>query len=305
MMILLCDETSAGLRLDVFLSEQADLTRSAAQKLIENGDVSVSGKTANKNYKVKTDDEISVSLPEVKELAAKPENIPLDIVFEDDSVILVNKAQGMVVHPAAGHDGGTLVNALLYHAKGRLSAINGVIRPGIVHRIDKDTSGILVIAKTNAAHLSLAEQIKEHSVSREYFCLVHGKMKEESFTVDKPIGRHPKDRKKMAVVQKDGRNAITHVTVLRQYDTCALLKCRLETGRTPQIRVHLSSLGHPVVGDPVYGVKNDKFTKKYCLEGQLLHAALLGFIHPDSGEYVEFSTPVPPHFQKILDDLEQ
>ncbi|MBQ9915380.1 MAG: RluA family pseudouridine synthase, partial [Clostridia bacterium] len=264
-----------------------------------------SGKTANKNYKVKTDDEISVSLPEVKELAAKPENIPLDIVFEDDSVILVNKAQGMVVHPAAGHDGGTLVNALLYHAKGRLSAINGVIRPGIVHRIDKDTSGILVIAKTNAAHLSLAEQIKEHSVSREYFCLVHGKMKEESFTVDKPIGRHPKDRKKMAVVQKDGRNAITHVTVLRQYDTCALLKCRLETGRTHQIRVHLSSLGHPVVGDPVYGVKNDKFTKKYCLEGQLLHAALLGFIHPDSGEYVEFSTPVPPHFQKILDDLEQ
>ncbi len=304
-MIFLCDETSAGLRLDVFLSEQAGLTRSAAQKLIENGDVEVSGKTANKNYKVKTDDEISVTLPEVKELAAQPENIPIEIVYEDEAVILVNKPQGMVVHPAAGHDGGTLVNALLHHAKGRLSAINGVIRPGIVHRIDKDTSGILVIAKTNPAHLSLAEQIKEHSVSREYFCLVHGKMKEESFTVDKPIGRHPKDRKKMAVVQKDGRNAVTHVTVLKQYDSCALLKCRLETGRTHQIRVHLSSLGHPVVGDPVYGVKNDKFTKKYCLEGQLLHAALLGFIHPDSGEYMEFSTPIPPHFQKVLDDLEK
>ncbi len=304
-MNFLCDETSAGLRLDVFLSEEADLTRSAAQKLIESGDVLVSGKPVSKNYKLKKGDTILLTLPEAKELTAQPENIPVEIVYEDDAVILVNKAQGMVVHPAAGHDGGTLVNALLYHAKGRLSAINGVIRPGIVHRIDKDTSGILVIAKTNNAHLSLAEQIKEHSVSREYFCLAHGKFKEEQFTVDKPIGRHPKDRKKMAIVKEGGRHAITHITVLKQLDDCALLKCRLETGRTHQIRVHLSSLGHPVVGDPVYGVKSDRFVKKYKLEGQLLHAALLGFIHPETEEYMEFSAPIPAHFQRVLDDLEK
>ncbi len=304
-MNIFCDETSAGLRLDVFLSEQAGLTRSAAQKLIERGDALVSGKLSSKNYKLKFGDEITLTLPEAKELAAQPEDIPLEIVFEDDELILVNKAQGMVVHPAAGHDGGTLVNALLHHCKGRLSAINGVIRPGIVHRIDKDTSGILVIAKTNKAHLSLAEQIKEHSVSREYFCLAHGKFKEESFIVDKPIGRHPKDRKKMAIVKEGGRNAVTHVTVLKQFDDSALLRCRLETGRTHQIRVHLSSLGHPVVGDPVYGVKSDRFVKKYKLNGQLLHAALLGFIHPETKEYMEFSVPLPEHFQRVLEDLEQ
>ncbi len=303
-MNFVCDEASSGLRLDVFLSEQADLTRSAAQKLIDNGDVLVSGKAATKNYKVRPGDTISATLHEAKELEAQPENLPVEIVYEDDSVIIVNKAQGMVVHPAAGHDGGTLVNALLYHAKGRLSAINGVIRPGIVHRIDKDTSGILAVAKTNDAHLSLAEQIKEHSVSREYFCLAYGNFKESTFTVNRPIGRHPKDRKKMAIVSSGGREAVTHVTVLRQYDGCALLKCRLETGRTHQIRVHLSSLGHPVVGDPVYGVKTDKIAKKNALAGQLLHAALLGFVHPKTGEYVEFSAPLPEHFQKVLDSLE-
>jgi len=303
-MNFVCDETSAGIRLDVFLSEQAELTRSAAQKLIENGDVTVSGEQVNKNYKLRLRDEIAVVLPEAKELTAQPENIPVEIVYEDESLLVVNKEQGMVVHPAAGHDGGTLVNALLYHAKGRLSAINGVIRPGIVHRIDKDTSGILVVAKTNQAHLSLAEQIKEHSVSREYFCIAHGTFKEDSFTVDKPIGRHPKDRKKMAVVQSGGRNAVTHVTVVRQFSRCALLRCRLETGRTHQIRVHLSSLGHPVAGDPVYGVKNDPLTKKYALTGQLLHAALLGFLHPETKEYVEFSAPLPKHFQQVVDDLE-
>ncbi len=303
-MQFLCEETFAGSRLDVFLSEQADLTRSAAQKLIENGDVTVCGKQVNKNYKLRLRDEVDVVLPEAKELEAVPEDIPVEIVYEDDAVIVVNKSQGMVVHPAAGHDGGTLVNALLHHAKGRLSAINGVIRPGIVHRIDKDTSGILVVAKTNEAHLSLAAQIKEHSVNREYFCIAHGTFKEESFTVDKPIDRHPKERKKMAVVTSGGRRAVTHVTVVRQFSRCALLRCRLETGRTHQIRVHLQSLGHPVAGDPVYGVKNDFLTKKYALTGQLLHAALLGFIHPETGEYVEFCAPLPEHFQKVLDELE-
>ena len=303
-MNFLCDETFAGSRLDVFLSEHAELTRSAVQKLIENGDVTVCGRQVNKNYKLKLRDEIEVILPEVKELEAQPEDIPVEIVYEDDSVIVVNKAQGMVVHPAAGHEGGTLVNALLHHAKGRLSAINGVIRPGIVHRIDKDTSGILVVAKTNEAHLSLAEQIKEHSVSREYFCIAHGTFKEDAFTVDKAIDRHPKDRKKMATVTSGGRRAVTHVTVERQFRRCALLRCRLETGRTHQIRVHLASLGHPVAGDPVYGVKNDFLTKKYALTGQLLHAALLGFNHPETGEYVEFHSPLPEHFQKVLDGLE-
>ena len=302
-MQFLCDEASAGIRLDVFLSEQGGLTRSAAQRLIENGDVTVCGKAVAKNYKLCCQDEIDMVLPEAKDPEAKPENIPVEIVYEDDSLIVVNKPQGMVVHPASGHDGGTLVNALLYHASGRLSAINGVVRPGIVHRIDKDTSGILVVAKTNEAHLSLAEQIKEHSVSRTYYCLVHGKMKEESFTVGKPIGRHPKDRKKMAVVTKGGRHAVTHVSVVTQFETCALLKCQLETGRTHQIRVHLSTLGHPVVGDPVYGVKNDKMTKKYALKGQLLHAASLGFQHPESGQFVEFSAPLPDYFENVLNQL--
>jgi len=298
-----CDEASAGTRLDVFLTQEADLTRSAAQKLIESGDVEIAGGTATKNYKLRPGDTVLVTLPEPQGLAAAPENIPVEIVHEDDAVIVVNKAQGMVVHPAAGHEGGTLVNALLYHAGGRLSAINGVVRPGIVHRIDKDTSGILVVAKTNEAHLSLAEQIKEHSVTRCYFALACGKFPETEFTVDKPIGRHPKDRKKMAIVEKGGRHAVTHFTVLRQYAGCALLCCRLETGRTHQIRVHLASMGRPVVGDPLYGVKNDTLAKKYALTGQLLHAALLGFIHPETQAYKEFSAPLPPHFTKVLQGL--
>lgn len=299
-----CDETSAGTRLDVFLSEQADVTRSAAQKLIESGDVTVSGKTASKNYKLKKGDEIVFMLPGPVDLEAVPENIPLDIVFEDSELIIVNKPQGMVVHPAAGHGTGTLVNALLYHAQGRLSAINGVIRPGIVHRIDKDTSGILAIAKTNEAHLSLAEQIKEHSVTRAYYCIAYGKFKETEFTIDKPMDRHPKDRKKMAVCSSGGRRAVTHGTVLRQYNDCALVRCRLETGRTHQIRVHLSNLGHPVAGDPVYGLKTDKIAKKYGLCGQMLHAAMLGFVHPKTAEYVEFSAPPPDYFLQVVRDLD-
>lgn len=301
---IICDEASAGIRLDVFLSEEAELTRSLAQKLIENGDVTVNEKAVAKNYKLRAGDAVSLVLPEPENLEAAPEDIPIEILYEDDALIVVNKPQGMVVHPAAGHDGGTLVNALLYHAKGRLSAINGVVRPGIVHRIDKDTSGVLVVAKTNEAHLSLAEQIKEHSVLRAYYCLASGKFSEEQFTVDKPIGRHPKDRKKMAIVQKGGRHAVTHFTVLRQYPGCALLRCQLETGRTHQIRVHLASLGKPVVGDPVYGSKNEKLAKKYALTGQLLHAALLGFIHPVTKAQVSFSAPVPPLFQRVLKDLD-
>ncbi len=300
----ICEEASVGMRLDVFLSEEAGLTRSAAQKLIDSGDVTVCGRQESKNYKLRLEDEVSFTLPEAVELSAKAEDIPVEIVYEDDSLIIVNKPQGLVVHPAPGHDGGTLVNALLYHAKGRLSAINGVIRPGIVHRIDKDTSGILVVAKTNEAHLSLAEQIKEHSVTREYVCLAYGRFREEQFTVDKPLSRHPKDRKKIAV-SADGRRAVTHVTVLRQYDDCALLRCRLETGRTHQIRVHLSSIGHPVVGDPVYGVKADRLAKKFHLEGQLLHAKILGFIHPETGEEVSFSAEIPAHFQQVVDSLEK
>jgi len=303
-MNFICDEASAGIRLDVFLSEQADLTRSAAQKLIESEAVTVCGKAASKNYKLRLGDEISLVLPEASPLEAEAEDIPLDILYEDADCIVVNKPQGLVVHPAPGHDGGTLVNALLHHAKGQLSAINGVIRPGIVHRIDKDTSGVLVVAKTNEAHLSLAEQIKEHSVTREYLCLAYGRFREDCFTVDKPLSRHPKDRKKIAV-SPDGRNAVTHVTVLRQFSDWALLACRLETGRTHQIRVHLSSLGHPVVGDPVYGVKNDRLAKKFHLHGQLLHAAVLGFLHPKTGEPVTCSAPLPPHFQAVLDVLEQ
>ncbi len=303
-MYFTCDETSAGLRLDVFLSEETELTRSAIQKLIENGDVTVSGKTVAKNYKLRQGDAIAFLLPEPVDLEAEPENIPLDIVFEDSDIIIVNKPQGMVVHPAAGHGTGTLVNALLHHAKGRLSAINGVVRPGIVHRIDKDTSGILVVAKTNEAHLSLAEQIKEHSVTREYFAIAHGRFRETEFTVDKAIDRHPKDRKKMAVSTSGGRRAVTHVKVITQYQDCALVRCRLETGRTHQIRVHLASLGHPVAGDPVYGLKADRLTKKFSLKGQLLHAALLGFMHPKTKEYMEFSAALPPHFQEVVNALD-
>lgn len=305
MLIFVAEKEDTGKRLDIFLSEKGDITRSNAQKLLEDGCVSVNGKTQTKKYKIKENDEVQASLPEPRVVDAVPQNIPIDIVYEDDDIIVVNKPQGMVVHPAAGNYDGTLVNALMFHTKGNLSAINGVIRPGIVHRIDKDTSGILVVAKNDKAHLSLSEQIKDHSMTREYYCLIVGGVKDDEFTVDKPIGRDPRDRKKMLAGARDGREAVTHFFVEKRYDGYTLLKCVLETGRTHQIRAHLKSVGKAIVGDPVYGLKKDKLAEQNGICGQLLHARKLGFIHPSSGEYVEFNSSLPEKFMCILHKLEE
>ena len=304
MLHLTAEKEHTGLRLDVFLAECADLTRSGAQKLLEDGCVSVNGQTQTKKYKLKADDEVQVLLPEPRVVDIVPQDIPVDIVYEDDDVIVVNKPQGMVVHPAPGNPDGTLVNALMYHTRGNLSAINGVIRPGIVHRIDKDTSGILVVAKNDKAHLFLSEQIKEHSMTREYFCLVAGGVKEDEFTIDKPIGRDPKDRKKMLAGAKDGREAVTHFFVEERYEGYTLLKCVLETGRTHQIRAHLKSVGKAIVGDPVYGLKKDKLAEQNGIPGQLLHAKKLGFVHPTTKKYIEFVSELPENFLCILHKLE-
>lgn len=294
--------TSEKIRIDKYLADTCpDFTRNFVQKLIEEEQVTVNGNACTKKTMVVDGDVIFCQIPEPKELSVREENIPLEIVYEDDSLIVVNKPRGMVVHPANGNYEGTLVNALLYHCKGRLSSINGVIRPGIVHRIDKDTSGILLVAKTDAAHLSLAEQIKEHSVKREYVALLDGVIKDDGGTVDKPIGRSEKDRKKMAITLKNSRNAITHYMVLERYLGYCLVKCRLETGRTHQIRVHMASLGHPVTGDQVYGAKKQKLFH----EGQLLHAKTIGFIHPNTGEYMEFTSELPKEFQEVLRKLKQ
>ncbi len=294
--------TSEKIRIDKYLAESCpDFTRNFVQKLIEEGNITVNGSACTKKTAVSDGDVICAKIPEPKELSVTEENIPLEIVYEDDSLIVVNKPRGMVVHPANGNYEGTLVNALLFHCKGRLSSINGVIRPGIVHRIDKDTSGILLVAKTDAAHLSLAEQIKEHSVKREYVALLDGVLKNDEGTVDKPIGRSEKDRKKMAITLKNSRNAVTHYQVLQRYQGYCLVKCRLETGRTHQIRVHMASLGHPVTGDSVYGAKKQKLFQ----QGQLLHAKTIGFIHPKTGEYMEFSSELPPEFQEILKKMKQ
>ena len=304
MLSFVAEKKDIGMRLDIFLSENADITRSNAQKLLEDGCVFVNEAKETKKYKMKENDEVWVKLPEPRVVDAVPQDIPLDIVYEDDDIIVVNKPQGMVVHPAAGNYDGTLVNALMFHTKGNLSAINGVIRPGIVHRIDKDTSGILVVAKNDKAHLSLSEQIKEHSVTREYYCLVVGGVLDDYFSVDKPIGRDPKDRKKMLAGVSGGRCAKTHFYVLKRYSGYTLLKCVLETGRTHQIRVHLKSVGKAIVGDMVYGVKKDKLAERYNICGQLLHAKKLGFIHPTKGEYVEFDSELPDNFLCILNKLE-
>lgn len=286
-----------GERLDKFLSLLLkETSRSAVQRLIENGSVTVNGKAVNKNYRISADDEVLMQASELKPLDAEAENIPLDIVYEDNDLLVVNKPRGMVVHPAPGNYSGTLVNALLYHCKDSLSGINGVLRPGIVHRIDKDTSGLLIVAKNDVAHLGLAEQIKEHSFTREYNAIVCGKMKNEIGIVNAPIGRNPKDRKKMCVTEHNSKNAVTHYNVIKEYNGYSHLLLRLETGRTHQIRVHMAYIGHPVAGDPVYG--NDK--KSAILHGQCLHAIKIGFVHPVSGEYLEFTTDLPDYYKDFI-----
>ena len=298
-LVLYADAENIGERIDKFISDSAEeISRSYAAKLCTDGLVTVNGKALGKNYKIKGGEEISADIPEPEELSLVPENIPLDIVYEDDDVIVINKPQGMVVHPAAGNESGTLVNALLYHCGESLSAINGVIRPGIVHRIDKDTSGLLVAAKNNEAHLKLSEQLKERKALRKYNALVNGNIKEDFGTVNKPIGRSPSDRKKMAIVQ-GGREAVTHYSVLERFGRYTLIECVLETGRTHQIRVHMASLGHSIVGDKVYGVKKERFN----LNGQLLHARTIGFVHPKTGEMMEFSAPLPDYFEAVLEKL--
>lgn len=287
-----------GERLDKFIAENSDISRSYAAKLCEEGLVQIGGRAVTKKYKITGGEKITIDMPEPEEISTQPEDIPLNIVYEDDDVIVINKPQGMVVHPAAGNEKGTLVNALMYHCKGNLSAINGVIRPGIVHRIDKDTSGLLICAKTNEAHLSLANQLKERKPLRKYIALVNGNIKEDEGTVNKPIDRNPKDRKKMAVVQ-GGREAVTHYRVLERFGRYTLVECILETGRTHQIRVHLASIGHSIVGDPLYGMKKEKFN----LPGQLLHARTIGFKHPKTGEIMEFTSDIPPYFTEILEKL--
>ncbi len=292
---------SAGERLDKYLSSQmTDFTRNAVAKLIADGNVAVNGSIVNKNYKCRENDEISVTVPDAVPLEAEAEDIPLDIVYEDKDLLVVNKQKGMVVHPAAGNYTGTLVNALLYHCKDSLSGINGVIRPGIVHRIDKDTSGLLIVAKNDSAHIHLAQQIKEHSFSRAYQAVVYGNIKEDEGTVNLPIGRSPKDRKKMAVTDKNSKNAVTHFQVIKRYGDFTHIRCVLETGRTHQIRVHMAYLGHPLAGDSVYGPK--KVIKS--LNGQCLHAGEIGFVHPTSGEYMEFKADLPDYFTDFLNKLE-
>lgn len=290
-------DEQAGERIDKFICANCDInSRSAVQKLLDEEQVTVCGKAVSKNYKVKSGDRISLVIPEPKELEVVAEDIPLDIRYEDSDLLVVNKAKGMVVHPAAGNYDGTLVNALLHHCKGSLSGINGVIRPGIVHRIDKDTSGLLIVAKNDFAHINLAEQIKAHSFTREYQSVVYGKFKSSSGTVDAPIGRHPVDRKKMTVTTKNSKNAVTHYEVIDEYKDFTHLRLRLETGRTHQIRVHMSYIGHPVAGDAVYGPKS---VIKY-LEGQCLHAGKIGFKHPRNGKYIEIESELPDYFTDFL-----
>lgn len=289
---------NAGERIDKFIADNSEISRSYAANLCEDGLITSGGKPLAKKYKITGSEEITIELPEPEEMTAEPEDIPLDIIYEDDDVIVVNKPQGMCVHPAVGNEHGTLVNGLMYHCKGSLSAINGVIRPGIVHRIDKDTSGLLICAKNNEAHLKLSEQLKERKAMRKYIALVNGNIKEDSGTINKPIARHPIDRKKMAVVQ-GGREAVTHFNVLERFGKYTLVECILETGRTHQIRVHMASIGHSIVGDPLYGIKKEKFS----LNGQLLHAKTIGFIHPKTGEMMEFTSELPEHFTNILEKL--
>lgn len=289
-------DKDTGIRVDIYVAKALDISRSYAGNLIKNGKVSMRNRILKANYRVAAGDEIVIEKDEAEDLTVEAENIPLDIVYEDKDIIIVNKARGMVVHPAAGNPNGTLVNALLWHCGGELSGINGVIRPGIVHRLDKDTSGLMVAAKTDTAHKSLAEQIKSHTARRTYVALVHGNIVEAKGRIDAPLGRHPKDRVKMAVNMKDGKDAITHFTVLERFGNYTLVQCRLETGRTHQIRVHMAYIGHPVVNDPLYGYKRDAFP----IEGQALHSCALDLVHPITKQAMHFEAPWPNDFKAVV-----
>ena len=291
------DENWMDERIDKFLSAQLpEQSRSYLQKIIKEGSVLVNGSPVKARYRMDDQDEVTIDLPELKEPEIEAENIPLDILYEDDDLLMVNKPKGMVVHPSAGHTTGTLVNAVMYHCKEDLSGINGVMRPGIVHRIDKDTTGVLVICKNDKAHNFVAEQLKEHSITRKYRAIVNGVIKEDEGTVNAPIGRHPTERKKMAINEKNGKHAVTHYRVLERFANHTYIECQLETGRTHQIRVHMASLHHPLLGDTVYGSQKNP----YHLEGQTLHAMVLGLIHPSTGSYLEVTAPLPEYFQKLL-----
>lgn len=299
---------SVGERIDSFIAAEEGITRSAAAKLAENNRVTVNGSFVNKNYKVRPEDNIVIDYPPVEDCEAKPEDIALDVVYEDDDIIVINKPSGMVVHPAAGNPNGTLVNALLHHCGDSLSGIGGVVRPGIVHRIDKDTSGLLVVAKNDDAHLSLSGQLKEHNVSRVYFAIVCGNPKNDTGTIDAPIGRSPADRKKMAIIRdplKNSKNAVTHYEVLERYKGFAFVRCKLETGRTHQIRVHMSSIGHPLLGDEVYGGAGSKFcqSNKSLISGQCLHAGELHLTHPKTNQEMKFFASMPDTMEKLLEKL--
>lgn len=294
------EKENTGIRIDKYLSDNMeDISRSYLQKLLKDKSITVNNKAIKANYKVQEGDMVSVFVPEPEEPDILPEEIPLDILYEDDSLMVVNKPKDMVVHPSAGHTSGTLVNAVLFHCKGNLSGINGIMRPGIVHRIDKDTTGALLICKTDTCHRILAEQLKVHSITRRYRAVVQGNLKDDEGTVEGPIGRHTTDRKKMAINYKNGKEAITHYRVLERFGNATYIECRLETGRTHQIRVHMASIGHPLLGDTTYGSSKNP----YHLQGQALHAMVLGFLHPVTNEYMEFTASLPEYFLKLLEKL--
>ena len=301
--VLEVSSEQCGERLDKFLCEiYPDRSRSFFQNLIKEERITLSGTALKANYKIREGDKISVEIPEPVETEILAEPIPLDILYEDEDVLIVNKPKDMVVHPSAGHISGTLVNAVMYHCKDSLSGINGQIRPGIVHRIDKDTTGSLIICKNDESHVAIAEQIKVHSVHRVYVGIVCGNIREEEGTIDKPIGRHPIDRKKMAINEKNGKSAVTHYKVLERFGAYTFAQFRLETGRTHQIRVHMASIGHPLLGDEVYGSGRNH---RKGLQGQCLHARTIGFVHPSTGEQIEVSAPIPAYMEALLQKLRQ